>query len=152
MSPMRWFHVDRFEVLEKGEYARAVKCVTMAEEHLHDHFPGFPVVPSALNIETMAQTAGVLAGYTYDFEKNVILAKVEKAEFPMLVRPGDRMIIEAWIDQIKPEGCWTHATISVDDEPAASANIIFVHLEDELPESFVFTDNFMDLLEASGVL
>ncbi len=149
---MRWFHIDRFEVLEKDKYARAIKCVTMAEEHLHDHFPGFPVVPSALNIETMAQTAGVLAGYTYDFRKNVILAKVEKAEFPRMVRPGDRMTVEAWIDQIKPEGCWTHARITVEDQEAASAGIIFVHLEDRLPESFVFTDDFMDLLAASGVL
>ena len=149
---MRWFHIDRFEVLEKNSYARAVKCVTMAEEHLHDHFPGFPVVPSALNIETMAQTAGVLAGYSYDFKKNVILAKVEKAVFPRLVRPGDKMIVEAWLDEIKPEGCWTRAKITVDGEEAASAAIIFVHLEGELPESFVFTENFMDLLEASGVL
>jgi len=149
---MRWFHIDRFEVLERDTYARAVKCVTMAEEHLHDHFPGFPVVPSALNIESMAQTAGILAGYTYDFQKNVILAKVEKAVFPRMVRPGDKMIIEAWIDQVKPEGCWTHARITVESEEAASAGIIFVHLEQELPESFVFTENFMDLLEASGVL
>jgi 3-hydroxyacyl-[acyl-carrier-protein] dehydratase len=149
---MRWFHIDRFEVLEKNRYARAVKCVTMAEEHLHDHFPGFPVVPAALNIESMAQTAGVLAGYTYDFQKNVILAKVEKAVFPRLVRPGDRMIIEAWIDEIKPEGCWTHAKISVEGDEVASAGIIFVHLEDVLPESFVFTEGFMDLLRTSGVL
>jgi len=149
---MRWFHVDRFEVLEKNKYARAVKCVTLAEEHLHDHFPGFPIVPSSLNIESMAQTAGVLAGYTYDFKKNVLLAKVDKAEFPIMVRPGDKMIIEAWLDEVKPEGCWTHARITVDGKEAASASIIFVHLEDEMPESFVFTDNFMDLLEASGVI
>ena len=110
---MRWFHVDRFEVLERNEYARAVKCASLGEEHLHDHFAGYPVVPAALNIETMAQTAGVLAVYTYDFKKNVILAKVEKAEFPRLVRPGDKMIVEAWIDEIKPEGCWTHAQITV---------------------------------------
>lgn len=149
---MRWFHVDRFEVLERDKYARAVKCVSLAEEHLHDHFAGYPVVPAALNIETMAQTAGVLAGYTYDFEKNVILAKVEKAEFPRLVRPGDKMIVEAWLDEIKPEGCWTHARITVNGEEAATARIIFVHLEDQLPESFVFTESFMDLLETSGVI
>ncbi len=149
---MRWFHVDRFEVLEKNKYARAIKCVTMAEEHLHDHFPGYPVVPSALSIESMAQTAGVLAGYTYDFKKNVILAKVEKAFFPRIVRPGDRIIIEAWLDEIKTEGCWTHCKMSVDGDEVASANIIFVHLEDQLPESFVFTDSFMDLLETSGVI
>jgi 3-hydroxyacyl-[acyl-carrier-protein] dehydratase len=149
---MRWFHVDRFEALEKDSYARAVKCVSMGEEHLHDHFPGYPIVPSALNIETMAQTAGVLAGYTYDFKKNVILAKVEKAVFGRMMRPGDKMIVEAWIDEIKPEGCWTHAKITVDGEETASAGIIFVHLEDALPDSFVFTDNFMDLLEVSGVI
>ncbi len=149
---MRWFHVDRFEVLEKNKYARAVKCVSLGEDHLHDHFPGYPIVPSALNIESMAQTAGVLAGYTYDFKKNVILAKVEKAEFPVMVRPGDKMVIEAWLDEIKPEGCWTHSKISVDGREVGSANIIFVHLEDVLPESFVFTENFMDLLESSGVI
>jgi len=149
---MRWFHVDRFEVLERNKYARAIKCATLGEDHLHDHFPGFPIVPSALNLESMAQTAGVLAGYTYDFTKNVILAKVEKAEFPLMVRPGDKMVIEGWIDEIKPEGCWTHARITVDGRLAATANIIFVHLEDQLPESFVFTDNFMDLLQTSGVI
>ncbi len=69
-----------------------------------------------------------------------------------MVRPGDRMIIEAWLDEVKPEGCWTHARITVDGEEAASASIIFVHLEDAFQESFVFSDNFMDLLEVSGVL
>ena len=149
---MRWFHVDRFEVLEKNKYARAVKCSTLGEDHLQDHFEGFPIVPSALNIESMAQTAGVLAGYTYDFAKNVILAKVEKAEFPIMVRPGDKMVIEAWIDEIKPEGCWTHSRITVDGRVAAAASIIFVHLEDALPESFVFTDTLLGLLKTSGVI
>ena len=68
-----------------------------------------------------------------------------------MVRPGDKMIIEAWLDEIKPEGCWTHARITVDGTEVASAAIIFVHLEDAMPESFVFTDNFMDLLDVSGV-
>lgn len=149
---MRWFHIDRFEVLERDKYARAVKCATLGEDHLHDHFPGFPIVPSALNLESMAQTAGVLAGYTYDFKKNVILAKVEKAHFPVMVRPGDKMVIEAWIDKVKPEGSWTHARISVDGGEVASASIIFVHVQDMLPDSFVFTDNFMDILQASGVI
>ncbi len=149
---MRWFHVDRFEVLERNKYARAVKGATLGEDHLHDHFEGFPIVPSALNIESMAQTAGVLAGYTYDFQKNVILAKVEKAEFTRMVRPGDKMVIEAWLDEIKPEGSWTHAQITVDGEVVATAGIIFVHLEDILPQSFVFTGTLLDLLKTSGVI
>ena len=87
-----------------------------------------------------------------DFKKNVILAKIEKAEFPIMVRPGDKMVIEAWIDEIKPEGCWTHSQITVDGKIAATAAIIFVHLEDALPESFVFTDSFINLLQTSGVI
>ena len=40
---MRWFWVDRFLEFESGRHATAVKNVSLAEEHLHDHFPGVPV-------------------------------------------------------------------------------------------------------------
>ncbi len=42
---MRWFWIDRFVEFVPGSRAKAVKNVTLAEEHLHDHFPGFPVMP-----------------------------------------------------------------------------------------------------------
>ena len=48
---MRWIWIDRFESFTSGDSAVAVKNVTLAEEHLHDHFPGFPVMPEALMIE-----------------------------------------------------------------------------------------------------
>ena len=59
---MRWIWIDKFIAFESGKRAVALKNVTMAEEHLHDHFPGFPVMPEALMIEGMAQTAGILVG------------------------------------------------------------------------------------------
>ena len=42
---MRWYWIDRFLEFESGRYAKAVKNVSLAEDHLHDHFPGYPVSP-----------------------------------------------------------------------------------------------------------
>ena len=68
---MRWIWIDKFIEFDSGRRAVAVKNVTLAEDHLHDHFPGFPVMPASLMIEGMAQTAGVLVGEARNFEENL---------------------------------------------------------------------------------
>ncbi len=73
--------------------AVSVKNVTLAEEHLHDHFPGYPVMPECLMIEAMAKTAGIFVGEAKNFEEKVILAKIKKAVFHDYVRPGDSLTI-----------------------------------------------------------
>ena len=64
---MRWIWLDRFAEFVPGQRAVGVKNVTLAEDHLHDHFPGFPIMPASLMIEGMAQTAGILVGQARDF-------------------------------------------------------------------------------------
>ena len=64
---------------------------TLAEEHLHDLYPEFPIVPHSLIIEGMAQTAGILVGEARNFSEKVILAKIGRATFHRLVRPGDTL-------------------------------------------------------------
>ena len=59
---MRWIWIDKFLEFKSGESAVALKNVSLAEEHLHDHFPGFPTMPECLMIEAMAQAAGLLRG------------------------------------------------------------------------------------------
>ena len=78
---MRWIWIDKFEKFEVNVAAVAIKNVSLAEEHLHDHFPGFPVMPASLMIEGMAQTAGILVGAARNFQEKVILAKIGKARF-----------------------------------------------------------------------
>ena len=51
---MRWIWIDKFTAFESGRYAAAIKNVTLAEDHLHDHFPAYPVMPACLMIEGMA--------------------------------------------------------------------------------------------------
>ncbi len=148
---MRWIFVDRFLTLEKGRYAKAVKNVSMGEEHLHDHFPSFPVMPCSLIIEALAQTGGLLAGHSTDFREKVILGKIERAEFYRMVTPGDQMILEARIIENREEGCKVEGEVSVNGHRVASATLMFVNLNSNQAkgwkdENFVFTKEFLALL------
>jgi 3-hydroxyacyl-[acyl-carrier-protein] dehydratase len=149
---MRWIWIDKFIEFESGRRAVAVKNVTLAEEHLHDHFPGFPVMPECLMIEAMAQTAGILVGEANDFREKVILAKISKAVFFDYVVPGDRLRLEAQIDTITAEAAGTSGTIMREDQLIAEIELMFSHIDrnlagKEFPEdNFVFTDTFASLL------
>ena len=147
---MRWFWIDRITHLEKGKTARAVKNVTLAEEHLHDHFPGYPLMPQSLIIEGMAQTAGILAGSCVDFQENVVLAKVQRATFHRSVRPGDEMRFEAELVETRPEGHRASVRATVNDELVASAAMMFVNLnsDDEDRHLFVFDGGLKNLLRS----
>ena len=150
---MRWYWVDKFIEFNSGESAKAVKNVSLAEEHLHDHFPGFPVMPGSLMIEGMAQTGGILLGEKNDFEYNVILAKVPKVEFHSWACPGDQIIYSATLIDAKEEGGSVEVTATVGDRLVAEAEIMFVHLSSDDPQlsridqkNFVFRMNLLDIL------
>lgn len=149
---MRWIWIDKFVEFHSGQSAVAVKNVTLAEEHLHDHFPGFPVMPEALCIEAMAQTAGILVGEANCFKEKVILAKIKKAVFFDYVKPGDTIKLNAKIDSIAPEAASTSGKITCEDKLIAEIDLIFSHIDQNLAgkefpeENFVFTDTFKSLL------
>src|SRR2546428_10580820 len=104
---MRWIWIDKFVEFTSKKSATAIKNVTMAEEHLHDLYPDFPIVPHSLIVEGMAQTAGILVGEARNFQEKVILAKIGKATFHRLVRPGDTLTLHAQIDQLSEHGAST---------------------------------------------
>src|SRR4030042_887683 len=116
---MRWIWIDKFIEFNSGSNAVAIKNVTMAEEHLHDNFPGFPIMPECLLIESMAQTAGILVGQARNYKEKVILAKISKAVFFNYVRPGDTIKIHAKIESITDEAASTTGKITRDNETIA---------------------------------
>ncbi len=150
---MRWIWIDKFLEFESGKKAVALKNVTLAEEHLHDHFPGFPIMPECLMIEAMAQTAGILVGQARNFEEKVILAKIKKAAFYKYVCPGDTITLHAEIESIAPEAAGIEGEIRRGDEVIAQISLMFSHIDKNLAgkqfpqENFVFTDTFFSLLE-----
>jgi 3-hydroxyacyl-[acyl-carrier-protein] dehydratase len=149
---MRWIWIDKFIEFNSGKSAVALKNVTLAEEHLHDHFPGFPIMPQCLMIEAMAQTAGILVGEARNFEEKVILAKIKKCVFYHYVRPGDTITLHTEIDSITSEAASTSGKILRGDELIAEISLMFSHIDKNLAgkqfpeENFVFTDMFKSLL------
>ena len=126
---MRWFWIDRFIEFEKGKHAKAVKNITLAEEHLHDHFPGFPVMPGSLMLEGMAQCGGILLGHLYDFAHIVILAKVPKITFHSHATPGDTLIYTTHLIDAREEGGTVTCSAHVGDRLVAEGEIIFAHID-----------------------
>ncbi|MFQ5430077.1 MAG: 3-hydroxyacyl-ACP dehydratase FabZ family protein [Phycisphaerae bacterium] len=154
---MRWIWIDKFTEFRSGVSATAVKNVSLAEEHLHDHFPAYPVMPASLIVEGMAQTAGILVGEARGFREKVILAKVKRARFHREVRPGDRLRYDATIEQLSPEAAMTAGRVSIDGEPLAEIDIVFSHIDNNLSglvfpeENFVFTEEFKSLLRTYNI-
>lgn len=149
---MRWIWIDKFIEFNSGKNAVALKNVSLAEEHLHDNVPGFPMMPECLMIEAMAQTGGILVGEARNFEEKVVLAKINKAVFHHYVRPGDTILLHAEIDSIAPEAASITGKITRGETIVAEISLMFSHIDNNLAgvefpkENFVFTDMFNSLV------
>jgi 3-hydroxyacyl-[acyl-carrier-protein] dehydratase len=89
--------VDRVKSIEPGERIHAVKAVSMNEQFFQGHFPGRPIMPGVLQIEALAQAAGVLGIETFDLAgsgKLVIFMAIENAKFRAPVEPGCLLDLE----------------------------------------------------------
>ena len=126
---MRWFWIDRFEEFVRGSRAVAIKNVSLAEEHLHDHFPGLPLMPNSLVVEGMAQTAGLLVADAIDFTRRVVLAKVAAPTFHFVAQPGDSLRFEASVMDIKAAGSLMKVSSTIGDNLQGEAELFFAHLE-----------------------
>src|SRR5262245_23845558 len=122
---MRWFWIDRFIEFQSGSHARAIKNVTLSEEHLHDHFPGFPVMPGSLIIEGLAQTGGILLGEMSHFENLVVLAKIPKMTFNSCVCPGDTLTYAVRLVGVRDDGGIVECSASVGERLVAEGEIVF---------------------------
>ncbi|NJM50580.1 MAG: 3-hydroxyacyl-ACP dehydratase FabZ [Sphingomonadales bacterium] len=83
--------VDRVEELILDERIRAVKAVTMNEGFFQGHFPGRPIMPGVLQIEALAQAAGILAMESLGLAgsgKLVYFMSIDNAKFRAPVEPG----------------------------------------------------------------
>ena len=152
---MRWIWIDKFTEFTSRTSATAIKNVSLAEEHLHDLYPAFPIVPHSLIVEGMAQTAGILVGEARNFEEKVILAKISRATFHRLVRPGETIEFAAKIEQLNEQGASIAGRVSIagGGDLVAEIELMFSHIDQnmaglEFPEhNFVFTEQFTELLK-----
>ncbi len=89
---MRFLLVDRITELVPYQSISAIKNLSLAEEYLADHFPGFPVMPGVLMLETLVQAGGWLIRHSEDFAQSTILLKeVRAVRYNSFVAPGDTL-------------------------------------------------------------
>ena len=149
---MRWFWIDRFQEFESGRHAVAVKNVSLAEEHLHDHFPGAPVMPNALIIEGLAQTGGLLVAEHGGFNERVVLPNNAKARFHFPAVPGDTLVYRATIEDIHKDGAVVSATSHVEGRLQAEIQVFFAHLDEATAGKSLFDPaSLLAMLKLLGV-
>ena len=120
--------VDRvLEIKEDKTELVAVKNVTVNEPHFTGHYPGNPIMPGVLQIEAMAQAAGVLMLLLCGGgEKVPLFANADKVKLRKVVIPGDQLVIEAKILKLKANKIGTaSATCKVNGQLVSSMDMMF---------------------------
>jgi 3-hydroxyacyl-[acyl-carrier-protein] dehydratase len=89
---MRFVLIDRILDVQRGESLTAVKNLSLAEEYLSDHFPGFPVMPGVLMLEALTQAGAWLVRDMEDFAHSIIVLKQAKTiKYGSFVEPGRQL-------------------------------------------------------------
>ncbi|MEC7799781.1 MAG: bifunctional UDP-3-O-[3-hydroxymyristoyl] N-acetylglucosamine deacetylase/3-hydroxyacyl-ACP dehydratase [Verrucomicrobiota bacterium] len=119
--------LDRVIKIEGQESLTALKNVTINEPFFNGHFPGHPVMPGVLQLEAMAQAAGVLLLRRASSESKVaFFMSADKVKFRKPVVPGDQLIIKAELIKVRGDKLATAAvSCSVADKEVSSANLMF---------------------------
>ncbi len=138
MLPHRYPFVmlDRVVEFVSADELVAIKNVTYNEPYFSGHYPGNPVMPGVLQIEAMAQAAGVLLLRRNTGEGKVaLLMSADKVKFRKAVRPGDQVVINAKLTRTRGNKIATaEVTCSVDGLVVSSAELMFTLVEEGLLE------------------
>ena len=118
--------VDAVAEHDEGRRLVAVKNVTVNEEFFPGHFPGMPVLPAVLMLESWSQVAAMLLLQRADAPPNarVYLRGVNDAKFRRQVVPGDSVRLEISLGRRRTALARAHATAFVGDQKVAEAELL----------------------------
>lgn len=119
--------VDRVIDIQAGESLSALKNVSANEPYFQGHFPGLPIMPGVLIIESLAQAISLLAFYSLGEDRDAkifMLVGIDKARFRGQVVPGDQLRLNVVLKRnVRGVGLY-HCRALVDDNVVAEADIM----------------------------
>lgn len=119
--------IDQVISLDTESETPSIVCaknVSFNEPFFQGHFPGEPVMPGVIQIETMAQAGAILAGLRYETEcagKRPAFMGVDACRFRKPVRPGDRLEVRVSLDKMRRGILFFTGEIRMDEAPVCSA-------------------------------
>ena len=134
---MRFSLIDYIDRLTPGVEISAVKNLSMAEEYLADHFPGFPVMPGVLMLEAMTQAGAWLVRASEDFAHSmVVLKEAKNVKYGQFVEPGQTLCVAAEIVGQTDRQTQLKARGTVDGRNTVSGRLVLerYNLSDARPE------------------
>lgn len=124
--------IDEVEEVVLGESAIAYKNVSKDEWYFKGHFPGNPIMPGVLIVESLAQTGAVaILSMEENKGKNALFGGIDKMKFKKMVVPGDRLKLEVKIIKRKGPIGVGEAIATVDGKIAAKGEITFALVENK---------------------
>ena len=118
--------IDEVEEYVPGESATAYKNVSLDEYYFKGHFPGNPIMPGVLIVESLAQTGAVaILSMEENKGKNALFGGIDKLRFKRQVVPGDRLKLEVKIIKKKGPIGIGEAIATVDGKVAAKGELTF---------------------------
>ncbi len=119
--------VDRILEYEPGKRIVGLKNVTINEPFFHGHFPGVPIMPGVLIVESMAQVGGCLVFESLEErdDKLVFFIGIESARFRKPVRPGDQLRVEMVVERMRLKVGKLRGKAFVESQLVCEAGIMF---------------------------
>jgi UDP-3-O-[3-hydroxymyristoyl] N-acetylglucosamine deacetylase/3-hydroxyacyl-[acyl-carrier-protein] dehydratase len=123
--------IDRVVEFIGADELVAIKNVTINEPYFQGHFPGNPVMPGVLQLEAMAQAAGILMLRRGSSEgKTALFMSADKVKFRKPVRPGDQIIINAKLTKSRGNKlAQAECNCTVNGTVVSSAELMFTVLD-----------------------
>lgn len=124
--------IERVTELVPNESAKGIKCVSVNEPYFMGHFPGAPIMPGVLLIESAAQLCSLVIapeGAAQDDNKMYVLLKVKDFKFLRPVIPGDRLEIDVKAVMISAAAAEFSAVISCDGTVRAKGSMLFTAMD-----------------------
>ena len=121
--------VDRILETDEDTHIVGMKNVSANEPYFQGHFPEKPVMPGVLQLEAMAQVAGILLNKRNAREGQIAyFSSIDNARFRKVVKPGDTLIMEIQLLKVRLNLAKVRATAKVDGEVVSEGDLMF-HIE-----------------------